>query len=47
MTAEKIDAEIEEIDVTDPDAPASVRRWGSPTILVDGKDVAEQKANAA
>lgn len=25
---------------SDPGAPARVRRWGSPTVLVDGRDVA-------
>jgi hypothetical protein len=28
-----------EIDVTAADAPESVRRFGSPTVLVDGSDV--------
>lgn len=31
---------VTEIDVTDPGAPAHLRAWGSPTILVDGVDVA-------
>jgi hypothetical protein len=31
--------EVEEIDVTAPDAPEHLRGWGSPTILVDGIDV--------
>ena len=29
-----------EIDVTEPTAPAHLQAWGSPTILVDGADVA-------
>ena len=29
-----------EIDVTAPDTPPHLRSWGSPTILVDGADVA-------
>jgi hypothetical protein len=33
-------ATIDEIDTTAPDTPASLRGWGSPTILVDGIDVA-------
>jgi mercuric ion transport protein len=33
-------AEYEEIDLLAPDTPEDLRRWGSPTILVDGKDVA-------
>lgn len=31
---------FEEVDVTSPDAPAPLRDWGSPTILVDERDVA-------
>jgi mercuric ion transport protein len=33
-------AGYEEIDLLAPDTPEDLRRWGSPTILVDGKDVA-------
>ena len=42
LAAEGIDAPIEEIDVQDPAAPAWARGWGSPTILIDGKDVGGQ-----
>src|SRR6266498_5192767 len=35
---------VTEIDVTDPGAPAQLRAWGSPTILVDGIDVAGEDA---
>jgi hypothetical protein len=31
---------VAEIDVTDPSTPPQLRSWGSPTILVDGTDVA-------
>jgi mercuric ion transport protein len=31
---------FEEIDVTAPKTPEPLRAWGSPTILVDGRDVA-------
>ena len=31
---------FEEIDLLDPQASKGVEAWGSPTILVDGKDVA-------
>ena len=31
---------FEEIDILDPDTPDELRRWGSPTILVNGADVA-------
>lgn len=31
---------IEEVDVTAPGTPEPLRVWGSPTILVDGQDVA-------
>ncbi len=40
MAAEHLDQPIEEIDVETPDVPEDVRGWGSPTILVDGVDVA-------
>ena len=30
---------VEEIDMTATDAPAGLRGWGSPTILIDGQDV--------
>ncbi len=32
-------AEFEEVDVTDASTPESLRIWGSPTLLVNGKDV--------
>jgi mercuric ion transport protein len=31
---------VVEIDVTAPATPPHLREWGSPTILVDGSDVA-------
>jgi mercuric ion transport protein len=33
----------QEWEVNDPDAPDYVRDYGSPTILVNGKDVAEEQ----
>lgn len=39
MIAEQIDPVVEEIDVQSATAPESLRGWGSPTILIDGKDV--------
>lgn len=47
LEAEAVDARIDEIDVQAPDAPAWARGWGSPTILIDGEDVAGQKASDA
>ena len=32
--------QVIEVDVTDPSTPPHLRSWGSPTILVDGADVA-------
>lgn len=29
----------EEVDLLDPDTPDEIRGWGSPTILVNGKDI--------
>ena len=37
---------VTEIDVTDPVTPAHLRVWGSPTILVDGVDVAGEEPAA-
>ncbi len=34
-----VDSAVEEWDRDDPDAPAYVRGYSSPTILVDGRDV--------
>lgn len=31
---------VSEVDVTDPSTPPELRSWGSPTILIDGADVA-------
>jgi hypothetical protein len=31
---------FEEVDTTDPNTPVELRAWGSPTILVNGVDVA-------
>ena len=39
--------ESEEIDLLDPATPEELRRWGSPTILVNGEDLAGNvKGNA-
>jgi len=32
-------SDFEEIDILDPASPEELRAWGSPTILVDGRDV--------
>lgn len=39
LDATGIATPVEEVDVGRPDAPAWARGWGSPTILVDGRDV--------
>ena len=33
-------AEIEELDTTSAATPDELRGWGSPTVLIDGEDVA-------
>ena len=38
---------VAEIDVTDPGTPPHLRGWGSPTILVDGADIAGGLPSAA
>jgi hypothetical protein len=30
---------FEEVDTSDPNTPAELRAWGSPTILINGADV--------
>jgi len=35
--------DYEEIDILDPSAPDDLRGWGSPTILINGVDVAGQR----
>ncbi len=40
LAADQLDAPIEEIDVSRADAPSWAKGWGSPTVLVDGVDVA-------
>ena len=47
LAAEKLDVAVEEIDVERADAPDWARGWGSPTILIDGEDVAGQERTTA
>lgn len=39
LDAAGVATHVEEVDVGRPDAPAWAQGWGSPTILVDGRDV--------
>jgi hypothetical protein len=41
-----VDAHVEEVDVTGPGTPDELRRWGSPTVLVDGLEVTGEKASS-
>lgn len=47
LAEEKLAVPVEEIDVEHASAPAWARGWGSPTILIDGKDVAGQERSTA
>jgi mercuric ion transport protein len=47
LVAEQLGTPIEELDVEDPAAPAWARGWGSPTILIDGQDVAGQQPSGS
>ncbi len=47
LAAEKVDTWVEEIDVEKPGAPEWVHGWGSPTILIDGNDVAGQQPSTS
>lgn len=42
MARAGVQAPVEEIDISAPAAPAELRNWGSPTILVDGAHVGVQ-----
>jgi len=35
-----LDVAVEELDVEAPTTPTELRRWGSPTVLVNGVDIA-------
>lgn len=37
------DAAVEELDVEAPTTPPELRGWGSPTILIDGVDLAGER----
>jgi hypothetical protein len=37
--------QLNELDVTDPRTPTHLSSWGSPTILIDGADVAGDDAS--
>jgi hypothetical protein len=37
--------QVDELDVTDPRTPTHLSCWGSPTILIDGADVAGAQAS--
>lgn len=39
LAAERLELQVEEIDVEAPDAPEWARGWGSPTILIDRTDL--------
>jgi hypothetical protein len=36
--------DIEEVDTTSPETPEPLRTWGSPTILIDGRDVGGEES---
>jgi len=40
LESEGVDAGIEEIDTTSKETPEGLRGWGSPTVLIDGEDIA-------
>src|SRR5688500_14853118 len=39
LAAERVDVEVEEIDISREDTSDALKGWGSPTILVDGVDI--------
>lgn len=42
LAASGIAGRIEEVDVFAPETPEALRRWGSPTVLLNGEDVEGQ-----
>ncbi len=40
LAAERMSVTVEEVDVTAAETPEPLRAWGSPTILIDGRDAA-------
>jgi hypothetical protein len=42
LEACRLPIDVEEVDVSAPHTPEPLRGWGSPTILIDGADVAGQ-----
>lgn len=38
---------MEEVDIMDPVTPEHLRRWGSPTILIDGVDMTGAEQGSA
>lgn len=38
---------VEEVDIMDPLTPELLKRWGSPTILIDGLDITGTPQGAA
>ena len=43
----KLDYNVRHVDLLDPATPELLRRWGSPTILLDGQDITGAKPGAA
>lgn len=39
LRALRVEASIEEIDTATESCPVALRRWGSPTVLINGVDV--------
>jgi hypothetical protein len=39
LEAERLEVAVEEVDIEDPATPVALQGWGSPTVLVDGRDV--------
>ena len=47
LVSSGVAAHIEELDTTAPDTSEALREWGSPTILIDGRDIAEGSPGGA
>ena len=46
ITQEHLDLQVDELDVSREDTPAWAKGWGSPTILIDGRDVGGEAASS-
>jgi len=47
QVGESVRVDLEEVDLLAPEVPADLKRWGSPTILINGKDMMDGEKGSA